>query len=56
MVVAEEKAAARVGRFTLTVAAAEDNPESRQRWQERSGVLTSWLVAEWLREHKEGLN
>ena len=56
MVVAEETAAERVGRFTLTVAQAEDNPESRQRWQERSGVLTSWLVAEWLREHKEGLN
>jgi len=50
MVVAEERAAERVGRFTLTVTEAEDSPESRQRWERRSDALAAWLMSEWQRE------
>ena len=42
-----------VSGFSMTVALAEESPESKERWEQRASALAAWLFAEWQKEHPE---
>ncbi len=47
----------RVGGFALRIVPAEESPESRQRWEQRSEALAAWLLSRWREQYgPEGRN
>lgn len=46
-----------VGEYDLRIVLADESPESRQRWEQRSEALAAWLLSRWREEHgQEGRN
>ncbi len=47
----------RVGDFELRIVPADESPESRRRWEQRSEALAAWLLSRWREQHgPEGRN
>ena len=47
----------RVGDFELRIILADESPESRRRWEQRSEALAAWLLSRWREERgQEGRN
>jgi len=47
----------RVGDFELRIVLADESPESRRRWEQRSEALAAWLLSRWREQHgPEGRN
>jgi hypothetical protein len=45
------------GGFDLRIACADESPESRQRWEQRSEALATWLLSRWREQRgQEGRN
>ncbi len=46
-----------VGEYELRVVRADESPESRQRWEQRSDALAAWLLSRWREQQRqEGQN
>jgi hypothetical protein len=46
-----------VGDFELRIVLADESPESRRRWEQRSEALAAWLLSRWREQHgPEGRN
>ena len=46
-----------VGGYELRIVPADESPESRRRWEQRSEALAAWLLSRWRQQHgPEGRN
>jgi hypothetical protein len=49
----EEEVAEKVGNYEFVVRFADETPESRRRWEQRSEALAAWLLALWQQQNAE---
>lgn len=57
MAVKEDEAVReKVGGYDITIRYAEETPDTRERWAQRSEAIAAWMLAEWKRQNRKGCN